>query len=83
VISVVSTPGVISVAGHAEDPRVCAAVSALSGTLYAGYGADRPREGQFRWKHGIRNVTEVVDFVMNAFRVLERQYPTQIQVQED
>ena len=74
---------VLRARGHAEnDPRVCAALSGLAGTLFVSYDMPAPTEGAFDWDSGPSIGNEVIDFVLNFVRTLARQYPSEISLKE-
>lgn len=74
---------VLTVEGHAPaDPRVCAAISAVVGTLFVSYGANKPGNGFFSWDASTTLNTDVPEFVLNLVRTLCRQYPESIQLIE-
>lgn len=68
--------------GHADDVRVCAAVSAVTTTLYSGYPVQRPVPGRFSMDLSLIRDTGVVDFVLNMLRLLARTYPQDLSFQE-
>ncbi len=74
---------VLSADGHAEaDFRVCAAISAIAGTLFVSYGAPKPVAGAFTWDTSGFIGTDVSEFVLNFIRTLCRQYPAHIRITE-
>jgi len=72
----------MTLSGHADDVRVCAAVSTITSTLYNGYSVAKPTSGSFHLVFDQVREAGVVDFVLNTFRLLSRQYPQELQVQE-
>lgn len=82
-IDVIWDGTVLSVDGHADaDHRVCAAISAIAGTLFISYGAPKPVAGAFTWDTSGLIGTDVSEFVLNFIRTLCRQYPSQIRITE-
>lgn len=74
---------VLTVEGHSSaDPRVCAAISAVVGTLFVSYGASKPGVGTFSWDTSATLSTDIVEFVLNLVRTLCRQYPGSIHLVE-
>lgn len=72
----------LSVLGHSGDSRVCASVSLITGTLYLSYGGSpKPESGVFVWTWPPSSATQdlsALDFVLNAFRLLARNYPNEL-----
>ena len=69
--------------GHATtDPRVCAVISSIAVTLFAGYGATQPVEGAMTWDSSSVVGNDVAEFVLNLIRVVVRQYPDEIRLTE-
>ncbi len=67
----------LHVTGHADDKRVCAAVSALLMTLHRSYGCEEPAPGSFSSE--IQS-TAAQCFVENAFKALADCYPDDFRV---
>lgn len=74
--------GQLTVSGHADDARVCTAVSSIAGTLYVGYQAPRPRSGWFYWDSRGNASPCVTHFVLNYFRQVAESYPSDFQLHE-
>lgn len=74
--------GQLTVSGHANDARVCSAVSSIAGTLYVGYRGERPQSGKYRWDSRGNATPCVVHFIQNYFRQLAESYPSDFEFRE-
>lgn len=74
---------VLTARGHSEtDPRVCAAMSAVAGTLFTAYDSPQPTSGAMTWDSSALVGNDVTEFILNFIRHLVRQYPSEILLSE-
>lgn len=74
---------ILTARGHSTtDPRVCAVMSSIAGTLFAGYDSPQPVDGAMTWDSSTTVGNDVTEFILNLIRVVSRQYPGEIQLTE-